>query len=136
MQSAALLIFFSDRLLLKETVFFLSRPDRDPSLMRLLRLGMVLEPESQPPPPLLSHASLAKDSLWTRLTASGTPQLPLDTAVEEDEEDEEAETEEEEEGATADLRSPCSAMARWEGERGKRGRERGGVLLVLVDGGG
>lgn len=30
-QSAALLIFFSDRLQLKETVFFLSRPARDPS---------------------------------------------------------------------------------------------------------
>lgn len=31
MQSAALLIFLSERLLLKETVFFLSRPARDPS---------------------------------------------------------------------------------------------------------
>lgn len=30
-QSAALLIFFSDRLQLKDTVFFLSRPARDPS---------------------------------------------------------------------------------------------------------
>lgn len=33
-QSAALLIFLSDRLLLKETVFFLSRPARDPSWRR------------------------------------------------------------------------------------------------------
>lgn len=31
MQSAALLIFFSDRLLLNDTVFFPSRLDRDPS---------------------------------------------------------------------------------------------------------
>lgn len=30
MQSAALLIFLSERLLLKETVFFLSRPAREP----------------------------------------------------------------------------------------------------------
>lgn len=30
MQSAALLIFFSDRLLLKDTVFFLSRLAREP----------------------------------------------------------------------------------------------------------